>query len=190
MDGATFDRIVKQMSRRRTRRQALAVGVTGMAAGVTLTGPSARDAVAQLEAFADTNRLEFPNGCEHFAISGSRRRPKANFNYDDDMTITLIRGNGERRTLLKDHDGEIGVGGEDVPAIKFEANDGDELKIVARDRQPCCYSLEPMYIHCCTNKRCKNSREAIRLTKGVKRTEPNNWKKRVFFRETYDIRIG
>ncbi|MDQ3692390.1 MAG: hypothetical protein M3464_02010 [Chloroflexota bacterium] len=175
MDGATFDQITKTLGQRASRRS-MALGVGLLSVTTVATGR------AQVEA---QGRL--PANCRHFSISGSKRNPRENFNYDDDMKITLIRQNGEREDLLDDEDGVIGIGGRDVKAIRFKAVIGEELKIVARDSKEPCYSIEKMFLHCCKNSRCKRSaasREIVRVREKCGRTEP----KGVFFREVIDIR--
>lgn len=174
MDGASFDRMATRFGKRHSRR-ALAVGLG--AAGASRIAPGH----AQVE-----SQARIPSTCRDFSISGGRS-PRENFNYDDDMRITLTRQNGQRTVLLRDNDGEIGQGNEDVPAIRFSARVGDELKIVVRDRQAPCFSMEPLFLHCCTNAACLGSRASRRIAKRIKRTCPDPWRRRVFFNETIEI---
>jgi hypothetical protein len=171
MDEQTFDRLAKQLTRTVGRRSALAVTVAGLVS-VPLGGEAAA----------------FPESCRFFALSGSRNIRK-NFIYDDDMTITLIRRNGERETLLRDRDGKIGVNNDSVAPIRFAARPGDWVRIVARDRTGLCYSMEDLVLHCCTNRQCRESRQSKRLTPGVaeKCFDEETWKRRVFFNELFKI---
>ncbi len=174
MDGATFDRLTKKLGQRHSRRSVAAgiglLGATGAAAGT-----------AQIEA-----DQRFPESCRNFAISGSRD-PREDFNYDDDMRIVLIPRRGRREVLLNDRDGEIGQGNEDVDPIVFRAEIGDELKITVRDRQPDCYSMEALFLHCCRESTCQTSRASRRIAKRIRRTCPRNWRPQVFFNETIVI---
>ncbi len=175
MDGATFDRFAKQLGKRVSRRS-IALGVGLLSASGAVSGRAQVEAQARL-----------PSNCSHFSISGGRRNPREKFNYDDDMKITLIRQNGQREVLLDDEDEMIGIGGQDVKSIRFKAEIGEELKIVARDAQPDCFSIEKMFLHCCKNARCKRSvasREIVRVREKCGHTQPQG----VFFREVIVIR--
>lgn len=176
MDGATFDRITKQLGQRVSRRS-MALGVGLLSAVTVATGR------AQVE-----SQARLPTNCRHFSISGRGRNPREDFNYDDDMTITLIRQNGQRETLLDDDDGTIGEGGQDVKAIRFKAEIGDELKIVAIDAKVDCFSIEKMFLHCCKNARCKRSVASRQIVDPIRANCGHSTPQGVFFREVIVIR--
>ena len=173
MDNSKFD----QLARRLSRRGALGAVTAGVLGGVLGIG-AAREAQAA-----------FPRDCRYFAISGGEGI-RDRFIYDDDMTITLIKENGDRVSILRDNDGMIGKNGHSVARKTFEARRGDEIRVTARDRTANCRSMSPLYLHCCTTSTCSVSRENQRLTSGYAErcTSMRTWRPSVFFNEVWTIR--
>lgn len=171
MDGKAFDRLAKRLGASTTRRAALGSSLA-LVAGVVTKGRAGA----------------LPASCRHFAISGSRSIRK-NFIYDDDLSISLIRRTGGRSWLLRDRDGLIGIDNESVAPIKFSARAGDFLRITARDHTATCYSLEDLFLHCCTNRQCRTSRQSVLLTRGVKEKcfDAEEWEEGTFFSELIKI---
>jgi hypothetical protein len=76
--------------------------------------------------------------CEEWILSGGED-PAALIHVDDDLRVDL---NGD--TIFNDQD----TFADQHPPIAFAAAVGDELRVVATDKQPPCRSLSPLWLHC------------------------------------------
>jgi hypothetical protein len=78
------------------------------------------------------------HGCTEFILSGGAS-PSETIGVDDDLTVYL---NGAPIFVNDD-----GVATE-LPPIRFPAQHGDLLRVVATDVDPYCRGIDPLYLHC------------------------------------------
>jgi hypothetical protein len=113
--------------------------------------------------------------CERFLLSGSKN-PKREIDVDDDLIVFL---NGE--SIFRDRDRVIGINLVAIEPIRFRANVGDKLRIVAKDGEGPCRSLSPLWLH------CREGGSPRRLTVGVAESCVDGRPPRKFFDETFKI---
>jgi hypothetical protein len=160
MDDTVFDRLARRVSGVSSRRAAVRLLAAAVGSGVAGFGV-ARDAGA------------YPSDCERFVLSGGKNAGKE-IDVDDDLTVFV---NG--KAVFRDNDGVIGIGLEAIEPIRFRAEVGDTLRIVAKDGQGPCHSLSPLWLH------CRDGGQPRRLTQGV--DEVCDGKVRTFFDKKFRI---
>jgi hypothetical protein len=162
MDGSRFDELARTLVGRSTRRTTMkAAG--GIVAGGIMT------------ALGFGKSRAYNDKCERFILSGGNKPTKV-IDVDDDLAVYL---NGER--IFNDHDGIIGINLEPIDPIKFRAQVGDKLRIVAKDGEGPCRSLSALWLH------CRDGGEPVRLTRGVEESCDPDRPPRKFFDDTFKI---
>ena len=117
-------------------------------------------------------RADAARRCRRWALSGG---PEADdlIEVDDQIYVYL---NGDKK--YGDKDDTAGP----VAPVRFRANRGDRLRIIAKDVEAPCYQLKRLYIHC-----VRGRGQSRRLTSGVAEDCGNALPKGEFFNEVYTI---
>ena len=86
-----------------------------------------------------------PGPCTSWILSGGPN-PTTRIEVDDDLWIYHRAALGEQTLLIGDNNGKASS----LAAVSFMAQVGEELSFLAKDVNPACCSLSPLWLHCAT----------------------------------------
>lgn len=145
MQATAFDGITRDLGEGSTRRRFLRLLGGTMAIGLgaaALDGPAAAERRAGKQQTGQKGKGKGKGKvCRSWILSGGPS-PTEPIGVDDDLQVTL---NGV--TILNDGNNVAG----NLPPVPFRANVGDSLAVTARDVNPACRALSPLWLHCATN---------------------------------------
>jgi hypothetical protein len=140
MKEAAFDGISREFGSVSTRRGFLRL-LGGVAAVAAVSAAGMGEPAAARRKKGKGKGKGKQEVCRSWVLSGGQgtNDPIA---VDDDLQVTL---NGT--VILNNADKMAGT----IPAIRFQANAGDSLGVVATDVHASCRSLSPLWLHCETS---------------------------------------
>lgn len=140
MNDSSFDRMTWAIGQAVSRRRMLGVVAAAVAAGF-MSGAGRRSATLGAQEGVPAATPVVGSGlCMQYIISGGPL-PTDAIHVDDDLTVLL-----NDHVIFQDSDGLPGV----MPPILFQAENGDQLTVVARDEAACGRKIGSLWLHCAT----------------------------------------